>query len=154
MMNSEKKERGRPSKRIGDIIKANTKIKARLVTRFSELKLRNKDVCADAKEKGFNIQESALSRYLNNPYPIKGGLTQEQIIWLCTRYCIPFGIVLKKYEKLENYSKLGLPHGTMVPVPDKYDEKQAIENLIKFFGYNPERQKELVNKNKEKEHGK
>jgi hypothetical protein len=71
-----------------DIIRLNVGIKKRLVMRFDELGLTNKDICNNAKEMGYIIQESSLSRYLNNNTLVVGSLTQEQILWLCCRYCI------------------------------------------------------------------
>jgi hypothetical protein len=96
-----------------DIIRINTSIKKKLVFRFDELGLTNKDVCLDAKKLGYVIQESALSRYINNNQIVVGSLTQEQILWLCCRYCITLKLEIEK---------------------EIYNKKRAEELLNKYFG--------------------
>jgi len=124
-------------KKIGDIIKSNSLIKRRLLNRFDDLSLLNKDIVRDAEERGYRIQESCLSRYLTKPPEVTGSLSQEQILWLCMRYCVNVKLVVRPYMELKNATDKGLPNGTLVPYEEKYDETAAINNLVKFFGYNP-----------------
>jgi hypothetical protein len=83
-----------------DIVRVNRKIKIALQARFEELGLTRKDVCEDAREKDFVIQQSALSRYMNNHKIVSGSLTHEQIMWLCCRYCVLLKLEVSKH----NYS--------------------------------------------------
>jgi hypothetical protein len=129
-------------KNIGDIIKSNSLIKSKLISRFLELDLTNKDIALDATEKGYKIQESCLSRYLNKSMNVAGSLSQEQILWLCMRYCIPVRLVLRPYRPLKRDEVKGVPPGTLVPYNEEYDESRAIKNLAMHFGYNPNPRKE------------
>jgi len=89
-----------------DFIRINRDIKNRLNYRFNEMALTRKDVCVDAREKGFIIQQSALSRYMSNEYIVPGSLTQEQILWLCCRYCIPLKLNVNKIEYSDEISSI------------------------------------------------
>ena len=81
------------SRKLGlDLIRINTKIKQKLQARFEELSLTRKEVCQDAREKGMVLQQSSLSRYINNEKIVTGSLTHEQVMWLCCRYCVPIKI--------------------------------------------------------------
>lgn len=75
-----------------DFIRINRNIKVKLHARFEELAMTRKEVCLDAKERGYTIQQSAISKYFNNEKVVPGSLTQEQVIWLCCRYCIPIKV--------------------------------------------------------------
>ena len=123
--------------KIGDVIKSNNLLKKRLLSRFNELSLINKEIVKDAEEKDYKIPESSLSRYLTKPYGTTGSLSQEQILWLCMRYCIPVRLVIRPYKVLEDPMKRGVPPGTLVPFHEGYNEKKAIDDLVKHFGYNP-----------------
>ena len=96
-----------------DVIRQNHKVKESLISRFDEKGLTNKDVCDNAREMGYIIQQSALSRYLHNDRIVVGSLTQEQILWLCCRYCISL--------KLDIASEI-------------YSPVRAKELLTKYFG--------------------
>lgn len=102
-----------PKKKNLDIVRLNLRVKSALISRFSEEALTNKEICEDARARDYVIQQSALSRYLTNNGIVVGSLTQEQILWLCCRYCISLKIDVTK----ENLTKA-----------------RSEELLSKFFG--------------------
>lgn len=83
------------------MIVGNTKIKEALIKRWKELDLYSendgrasyKEIVRDAMERSpeMKISSDRVSKYLNNYLwnGKNGGLTEDQIVWLCTRYGIP-----------------------------------------------------------------
>ncbi len=94
------------------IIKSSDPIKEALKERFKELSLNYSNISDDSEKQGHKSDISSLSRYLNKDAYVKGGLSQEHIIWLCVRYSINIKLLVK-------------------PVP--HNEDQAIKNLKKYF---------------------
>ncbi len=62
----------------------NEKIKALLFNRWKELGLRVADVIQDANERGQKIHASSMSKYRSSAK--KETISQEQLLWLCTRW--------------------------------------------------------------------
>ena len=92
-----------------DIIKANDEIKTLLLNRLKkEMLLSNKDICEDALNLNFVISGSNISNYFVHPYPSEQQLSQENILWLCTRYGIRVRIHVDiiPYNKKDNLTLL------------------------------------------------
>ena len=83
-----------------DIFKESVTIRTLLLRRLKELRLKSKEVVADANSYGIIFNEAALSRYLKNGN-VKGTLSQYNIIWLCMRY----GIEVELTSKLTPYNE-------------------------------------------------
>lgn len=80
------------------IIKDSFEIRSLLEQRFTELELSSVDIVEDAhKFKQTSICKANLSRYRNSGNT-KGTLSQEDIIWLCTRYGVKVDVVSAKIE--------------------------------------------------------
>jgi hypothetical protein len=79
------------------IVKDSFQIRALLEERFKELELSGSDIIADAQKHKYQIDKAMLSRYRNsgNTY---GTLSQENILWLCTRYCVNVELISAKSE--------------------------------------------------------
>ena len=73
------------------LIKESVDIRKYLLQRFDQLELSGRDVVRNAREIGKIINEAALSRYLRHGN-VKGTISQEDVLWLATRYCIPVKI--------------------------------------------------------------
>ena len=96
-----------------NITKSSPVIKKLLLERMEELDLSAAKVVVDAHSKGrTSLTKSKMSLYLNNDEPVKGSPTEEDIIWLCFRYCISAYLNVKKME---------------------YNEEKAMEMINKFF---------------------
>lgn len=73
-----------------DLIKNNSKIRELLEDRLLSMGFTQKNIIDDAAGFDMRIDPAALSRYFKNEKKDSNrtALTQSQIIWLCSRYCI------------------------------------------------------------------
>ena len=95
------------------IVKSSAIIKKKLTERFAELEnLSYGDVSRDAKKRGMKIAVSSLSRYFGKKPHVRSGLSQENILWLCIRYCINVQLKIKVKS---------------------FDQETADTNLAKYF---------------------
>ena len=101
------------------LIKESADIRKYLLQRFDELSLSGRDVVRDARENGKTLNEAALSRYLRHGNT-KGTISQEDIVWLTTRYCIPVKISVGAPYYDGKRIKWTLP---------AYNEKNALKQL-------------------------
>lgn len=112
-----------PKASMRSIIKDSERIRAQLIKRWDELKLTRNNVHLDATLKGATFTMASLSKYVNHGN-IKNSLSEEAIIWLCTRYGISIKLLVGKPTL--NGTKL-----TMVEEP--YNEQKCLENLKLIF---------------------
>ena len=112
-----------------NIIKDNEELHAALVKRmFGDLELTQDAIIKDAAERGYVISNSQLSKYLNHHREIHS-LTEENIIWLCSRWGIDLTLTIGSpltatkwkvaaynEEKAVNKLKLMFPN-TLTPKP-------------------------------------
>ncbi len=84
------------------IVKDSNEIRNLLKTRFDKLDLTSRAIVKDAKENKIHLPAASLSRYLKLGN-VKGTLSQENIIWLCNRYCIDLKLIAKKRKFTEEY---------------------------------------------------
>lgn len=96
----------------------NPKIKAELFKRWEELSLKPADVIKDAQERGMNITAPRLSRYKSGKS--KEMITDNQLIWLCTRY----GIFISY-----NVGEPVIENGKVKYVIKPYDEAKCLKIL-------------------------
>lgn len=84
------------------VIKESKKIYKALWGRFNNLGLSYSDIVADAAHHDRKFTSSSLSRYYkqfdedgNFKEAVKGSLSQEDLIWLCLRYCINISLTVE-----------------------------------------------------------
>lgn len=85
------------------LLRRDQKLRDALAKRFEELKLNYKMIISDAQDFDMQISASALSRYFRNETKDQDRniLTEQQIQWLCSRYCIEVNLIVK-VKKFEN----------------------------------------------------
>ena len=105
------------------IVKDSERIRKLLKERFDDQRLRAKDIVVDANEKGLNINESSLSRYLNHGNT-RSSISEEAIIWLCFRYGIQITLLIGKPVLKEKRLVLELP---------RYNEEECLTKLKQVF---------------------
>lgn len=112
------------------IIKDSTKIKEVLLARLKEIYPSDKGqgyvgskVILDASERGFKITAGCLSRYFAGKTD-KSILSEEQIIYLCTRYGIPLQLVVGKIVVKDDKIATEVP---------RYDELNSLKMLKRIF---------------------
>ena len=96
-----------------NIIKDSEKIRVLLRKKFNNLNLSYNVVCETAKENGQYVSPDKLSKYFNKDE--RGGLTEENIIWLCYRYGIMVFVEVKEMNP--------------------FDENKCLEIVKKLFPY-------------------
>ena len=72
------------------IIKESRIIREVLLKRIKELDLTWLDIERDAQLNGFKVANSSLSKYFSASK--SNNLSEEAIVWLCTRYGIPISV--------------------------------------------------------------
>lgn len=95
------------------IVKDSSKIRELLKVRMNNLDLTYSAVCIDAQEKGQYITPDKLSKYFNQDD--RGGLTEENIVFLCFRYGILISLNVTRMEP--------------------FNEQKCIEITQKLFPY-------------------
>ncbi len=118
------KEKKRPAKAsMRSIIKDSERIRAQLIKRWDELKMTRNTVHLDATLKGATFTMASLSKYVNHGN-VKNSLSEEAIIWLCTRYGISIKLLVGKPT---------LKGTTLTMVEEPYNEQKCLENLKLIF---------------------
>lgn len=105
------------------IIKESDLIRSCIKNRMEEIKLSLSNLSRDAKKRGVNISIQSLSKYLKKSEA--NNLTEEQIVWICTRYLIPITLVVGKAELTEGILNFKL---------EPYSEDKAIKMLVDRYG--------------------
>lgn len=117
------------------IIKESKIIRKILLTRIKELKLTWLDIERDAAKRGFKIANSSLSKYFSESE--SNNLSEEAIVWLCTRYGIPISIVTG-IAKIKTTGEVKF-------IFNNYDEKVCLENLkAKFPEYSKKKKTKKI----------
>lgn len=106
------------------IVKDSKVIHKFLLQRIEELKLKPADIIKDASVRNMKIESASLSKYLKHGN-VKGGLSEEAIIWLCIRYGVPIALMVGS-PKIEG----GKITGTNLPA---YNEEVALATLKIIF---------------------
>lgn len=113
------------------VIKDNKEVKESLLKRLQELYPSNTrsgfkaaDVIKDASERNTKIVSEQISRYFS-PKEQKNTLSEEQLIWLCTRYGIMLRVTVG--EPVVRDGKL------YYEVPN-FNEAKALQNLKLLYG--------------------
>lgn len=93
------------------IIGSSKNIRNTIKERLKELKLTQEQVIRDAKLEGIIIYKSNLSNYISNNK--KYNLTEQQILFICTRYGISAGlqVTVIPYNEAECIKKVKLIFG-------------------------------------------
>lgn len=104
------------------IVKDSQKIYQFILQRIGELKLKPATIIKDAKDRGMKIESASLSKYLLHGN-CKGSLSEEAIVWICTRYGIDLKLVVGTIKVT----------GKMESLLPPYNEKKALEKLKLFF---------------------
>ena len=101
-------------------------IHEQLHKRWKELGLKPSEIMRDAQERGMNIDGPRLSVYKNmlKTGKTNGGLTFEQLVWLCVRYDIYININIGEPE---------IADGKVEYKVKKYNELRAIRRLKQVF---------------------
>lgn len=96
------------------------KAREAILRRMEDLFLTQSAIVEDAENKGVRISPASLSRFLKNKQQYKlSTLTNEQIEWLCRRWCIDIKIdVLIMPYNIENSEKL----------LSKYADRKVVQN--------------------------
>lgn len=100
----------------------NNKLKKIVFDRLTEINMRPAELIKDAEERGMKINASSFSKYKKGE---KGGLTDEQLLWVCCRLDIKINV---------NFGEATLEGNNIKWVIPKFDELKAIKNINKFFG--------------------
>lgn len=112
------------SKGKKSIVKDSERIKELLKLRFEELGLSNTKIVEDANERGMQFTNAMLSRYMKKGN-VAGGLTEENIIWLCFRYGIEIKLVVGSLRvNKENKIEIVVP---------PYNEEKCLSIINKLF---------------------
>jgi len=99
----------------------NPKIKTLLFERWKELDLKVAEIVNDAAERHMKICPTRLSRYKNGK---KLGISEDQLLWLCTRYGIYIHFKIGKPVLVEGKVKYEIT---------PYNELEALTMLKKLF---------------------
>jgi len=99
-----------------------SKLKKIIFDRLDEAQMRPTDLIKDAEERGMKINASSFSKYKKGE---KGGLTDEQILWICCRLDITINL---------NFGNATIDNNQIKWVIPKFDELKAIKNINKIFG--------------------
>lgn len=78
------------------VIKNNDEIYAALSKRKEELGLTNLDISFEASKYGVKLPVPSLSRYFTRKE--ESSISEQGILWMCSRYCIEIKIVIEKKE--------------------------------------------------------
>ncbi len=114
------------------IIKESEVIRNCIRNRINELDETLSKVCNNANSLGMKISIASLSKYLKKSKA--NNLTEEQIVWLCVRYCIPVTFIVGNARFEDGKMKFKLP---------PYNEDIAMKDLkIKF----PANEKKMADK--------
>lgn len=97
-------------------------LKEEILKRIKELDFSYSEIVKDADERGMKIDPARLSKWVKGK---KGGLTEEQLLWISTRLGI--FITLGIGDPIVN------AEGKLVFKVGKYDELKAIQRLNKLF---------------------
>jgi hypothetical protein len=99
-------------------------IKEHLFKRLEELGMTPADLIKDANERGMTITPSAFSKYKQGK---KGGITDNQLLYLCCRLYIPIKLVIGEQKIIG---------GSIVNVVPKYSELEALKLVKRIYGKN------------------
>jgi hypothetical protein len=105
------------------IVKDSSRIHGFILKRIEELKLKPADIIKDAADLGMKIESASLSKYMKHGN-CKGGLSEENIIWLCIRYGIEINLMVGTPVIDNNKLTLDLP---------PYNEEKALAKLKVLF---------------------
>ena len=100
----------------------NDKLRIEVVTRMENLAFTAAFLCADAAERGMAIKPDRFSKYVKGK---KGGLTDEQLLWVATRLGIYINI---------NLGKPVLSDGRLKWNITPYQEQECLNRLKLIFG--------------------
>lgn len=104
-------------------ISESEKLRNILFARMAEIELKPADIIKDAEERGIKINASSFSKYKKG---LKGGLTDEQVFYLCQRLYVPVHIFFGNPEL----------KGTKITwVIPPYNELEVVKNLNKIFAH-------------------
>jgi len=106
------------------IIKDSKQIHSLLMKRIEQLKLKPAGMIKDAETHNMKIDSSSFSRYLKSGN-VKGSLSEEAIVWLCTRYGIDLMLLAGTPKIVDGKLKIELP---------PYSEVLALSRLKLIFG--------------------
>nr|WP_298658721.1 hypothetical protein [uncultured Flavobacterium sp.] len=101
----------------------NDKLKELVFDRLKELDMSQADVIKDAEERGIKITPSSLSKYKKG---VKNGLTETQLLFICSRLYIPVNINFGELANVDGKLKWRIP---------KYDHTKMLQLLSKTFPY-------------------
>ena len=100
----------------------NERLREEVLTRMEKLDFTAAFLCADAAERGMVIKADRFSKYVKGK---KGGLTDEQLLWVATRLGIYINI---------NIGKPVLSEGKLKWVISPYQEQECLNRLKLIFG--------------------
>lgn len=102
----------------------NNKLKEIILERLEKLDMKPAELIKDANERGQNITPSAFSKYKQGK---KGGITDDQALWISTRLNIPIKLVIGEQK---------IVGGKIINVLPPFNELEALKRLSKIFGKN------------------
>lgn len=106
------------------VIKDSSTIRESLIQRMQELNMKPSDLVKDAETLGRKIDNGALSKYVNHGN-VKGALSEEDVVWIATRWGIDIQLVV---------GKIKIVQGKLNIVLAPYKEEEAINKLKLIFG--------------------
>ena len=106
------------------IVKDSTRIHSSILLRMEQLKKTPSVIIKDADRLGTKIESASLSKYLKHGN-IKGGLSEELIIWLSTFLGIDIVLIVGTPKIVGGKLKIELP---------EYSEEKAVARLKLIFG--------------------
>lgn len=106
------------------IVKDSSRIHSSIILRMEQLKKSSSTIIKEAESHGVKIEFSSLSKYLKHGN-VKGGLSEELIIWLATFLGIDIVLIVGTPKIVDGKLKINLPD---------YDEEKAKAKLKVIFG--------------------
>lgn len=106
------------------IIKDSKTIHSFILKRIKELELTPASIIKDAEGFGRKIEAASLSKYINHGN-INGALSEDNIIWLSTRWGVDITLMVGTPTLVDGKLKINLP---------EYNEKKALAKLKTIFG--------------------
>ncbi len=100
----------------------NERLREEVMVRMEKLGFTASFLCADAAERGMAITRDRFSKYVKGK---KGGLTDEQLLWVATRLGIYINI---------NLGKPVISEGKLKWVISPYQEQECLNRLKLIFG--------------------
>lgn len=100
----------------------NERLREEVLTRMEKLDFTAAFLCADAAERGMVIKPDRFSKYVKGK---KGGLTDEQLLWVATRLGIYINI---------HFGKPIMREGKLEWVISPYQEQECLNRLKIIFG--------------------